>query len=194
MKNLILLLATFFIFNTNNIYGQKQFESDGVIVPRYIDYKYKKLELNGFGTRSKLWIDVYVQALYLSKLSQDPKEILENNDEMAIRIQIISALVTSEKLSKALKKGLIKSVGKDKISEIKAQSDLLLKFISNEPTMKDDFFNLIYDKTEESIIVFKNDILVGKIAGLNFKKAFFGIWLSENPVDKDLKNELLGKN
>ena len=155
---------------------------------------YKKLELNGFGTRSKLWIDVYVQALYLSKLSQDPKEILENNDEMAIRIQIISALVTSEKLSKALKKGLIKSVGKDKISEIKAQSDLLLKFISNEPTMKDDFFNLIYDKTEESIIVFKNDILVGKIAGLNFKKAFFGIWLSENPVDKDLKNELLGKN
>ncbi len=194
MKNLILLLATFFIFNTNNIYGQKQFESDGVIVPRYIDYKYKKLELNGFGTRSKLWIDVYVQALYLSKLSQDPKEILENNDEMAIRIQIISALVTSEKLSKALKKGLIKSVGKDNISEIKAQSDLLLKFISNEPTMKDDFFNLIYDKTEESIIVFKNDILVGKIAGLNFKKAFFGIWLSENPVDKDLKNELLGKN
>lgn len=190
--NVIIFCLLFSLFNL--IYGQKQFETEGVIVPRTIDYKYKKLELNGFGTRSKLWIDVYVQALYLSILSQDPKEILESNTEMAVRIQIISPLVTSEKLSKALRKGLVKSVGKDKILEIKSQSDLLQKFISNAPTKKNDFFNLIYDTAEESIIVFKNDILVGKIPGFKFKKAFFGIWLSDNPVDKDLRNDLLGKN
>ena len=32
----------------------------------------------------------------------------------------------------------------------------------------------------------------GTIPGLDFKRAFFGIWLGEDPVDDDLKAELLG--
>jgi hypothetical protein len=31
------------------------------------------------------------------------------------------------------------------------------------------------------------------IPGLDFKKALFGIWLCDNPADKDLKLKLLGK-
>ena len=191
-KNLTLII--FFAFLTCHFsFSQKQFDVNGVIVPRHIDFKGKQLELNGFGTRSKLWMDVYVQALYLSVLSQDAEAILNSNSIMGIRIQITSSLVTSKKLSKAFEKGLRKSIGEENIEKIRPQADILEKLIGREPTVEKDFFNLIYSPEDTSIWVYKNDKLEGKIQGLEFKKAFFGIWLSDNPVDADLKNDLLGK-
>lgn len=194
MKKKSVFLICFIFLSTISIYSQKQFETQGIIVPRYIGYQDRKIELNGFGTRSKFWIDVYVQALYLTKLSQDPKEILESNTEMGIRIQIISSLVTSKKLSKAFNKGLKKSIGEKNIVKIQKEADLLDKMLSDQPTKEKDFFNLIYNPLETAVFVYKNDVLLGKIPGMEFKKAFFGIWLSDNPVDKDLKNDLLGKS
>ena len=191
-KNLTLII--FFAFLTCHFsFSQKQFDVNGVIVPRHIDFKGKQLELNGFGTRSKLWMDVYVQALYLSILSQDAEAILNSNSVMGIRIQITSSLVTSKKLSKAFEKGLRKSIGEENIEKIRPQADILEKLIGREPTVEKDFFNLIYSPEDTLIWVYKNDKLEGKIPGLEFKKAFFGIWLSDNPVDSDLKNDLLGK-
>jgi len=31
------------------------------------------------------------------------------------------------------------------------------------------------------------------VQGLDFKKALFGIWLSDNPVQENLKNDMLDK-
>ena len=70
---------------------------------------------------------------------------------------------------------------------------LLEKLLGREDTNVNDGFNLIYSPSDKSIWIYKNNILEGKIPGLEFKKAFFGIWLSDNPVDEDLKNSLLGK-
>ena len=39
---------------------------------------------------------------------------------------------------------------------------------------------------------FKNDTLKTTVEGLEFKKALFGIWLSEDAVQDDLKEGLLG--
>ena len=193
MKKNLTLIIFFALLSCQFIYSQKHFDVNGVIVPRHIDFKGKQLELNGFGTRSKLWMDVYVQALYLSVLSQDAEAILNSNSIMGIRIQITSSLVTSKKLSKAFEKGLRKSIGEENIEKIRPQADILEKLIGREPTVEKDFFNLIYSPEDTSIWVYKNDKLEGKIPGLEFKKAFFGIWLSDNPVDADLKNDLLGK-
>ena len=193
MKKNLTLIIFFAFLACQFTYSQKHFDVNGVIVPRHIDFKGKQLELNGFGTRSKLWMDVYVQALYLSVLSQDAEAILNSNSVMGIRIQITSSLVTSKKLSKAFEKGLRKSIGEENIEKIRPQADILEKLIGREPTVEKDFFNLIYSPEDTSIWVYKNDKLEGKIPGLEFKKAFFGIWLSDNPVDSDLKNDLLGK-
>jgi hypothetical protein len=40
--------------------------------------------------------------------------------------------------------------------------------------------------------VLKNSELVDLIKGISFKKAFFGIFLSDNPIQKNLKKALLG--
>lgn len=194
MKTKLIFLRLLLIMSISCAFAQKQYEIEGVIVPRFIEHKGRQLELNGFGTRSKIWIEVYVQALYLSKLSEDPKEIIEGKLLMAIRLQITSSLITSKKLSKAFNKGLIKSIGAENIAKIQVQSDLLNTLISREETKEGDSFNLIYSPNDDAILVHKNDKLEGTIKGFEFKKALFGIWLSDNPVDNDLKNSLLGKN
>ncbi len=40
--------------------------------------------------------------------------------------------------------------------------------------------------------MFINGISRAVIAGLDFKKALFGIWLCDQPADKNLKKKLLG--
>ncbi len=194
MKNFLLPFFTLFLFIQSNVAtAQNQFETEGVIVPRNIEFQGKSLQLNGFGTRSKMWVDVYVQALYLTTLSQEAQYILDSDTEMGIRIQILSNLVSSKKLTKSLNSGMEKSVGKENMKQFESQIILLESLMSTEETRKDDAFNLIYNPIDASIWLYKNNKLQGKIPGFEFKKAFFGIWLSNNPVDEDLKNDLLGK-
>jgi hypothetical protein len=171
--------------------AQTQFEQDGVTIPRTIEIQKKSLQLNGFGTRSKAWVDVYVQALYLSQLSQDGDFIVDSEADMAIRIQITSKLVTSHKLTKNMEIGFEKSCGNN-LAAMQPRIDMLKSMLADKIVEKDVFI-LAYNTLEESVSVYKNDELKGKIPGLDFKKALFGIWLSNEPADKDLKEELLGK-
>lgn len=192
MKNpLLSLLILLFGIQSFTTSAQTQFELDGVVVPRTISFENKTLELNGYGTRSKMMMDVYVQALYLSRLSQEDKDILESDSEMAIRIQITSSLVSSRKLTRNMEIGFEKSAA-DNLNELRPRIEELKKLLSDEIVEK-DVFNLIYSPVDTSVHIFKNDVFKGKIQGFDFKKALFGIWLSDKPVDDKLKDELLGK-
>jgi hypothetical protein len=192
MKKITFAFLFFVSALLTNIYAQKQIEVDGITLLRTIEFNGKNLQLNGFGERTKMWTEVYLQALYLTTLSQDAKEIINSDTEMAIRLQITSSLVTSKKLSKSLQKGIAKSVGEENVAKYKTQLDLLETLLNREDTKVGDGFNLIYSPSDKSIWVYKNNTLEGKIPGLDFKKAFFGIWLSDNPVDAELKTRLLG--
>jgi hypothetical protein len=171
--------------------AQKQIELDGIKIPRTITIQNSTLQLNGAGSRSKMWVDVYIQALYLSQLSQDPNEILDSDTAMSIRIQVTSALVSSGKLTRAMNTGFEKSSG-EALTSLKPKIELFKSMLTDEITER-DVFNLFYNPNDTSIWVFKNDQLKGKIPGFEFKKALFGIWISDKPVDEELKKNLLGQ-
>ena len=54
-----------------------------------------------------------------------------------------------------------------------------------------DIFDFIYIPNA-GITVLKNEEQINSILGLEFKKAFFGVWLSDNPVQENLKKAMLG--
>ena len=111
MKKFLSLLTLIALLNLNYATAQKKFNINGVEIPRTLEFKGKTMSLNGVGQRSKFFTDLYVQALYLTKYSQDAVQILNSETEMAIVLHITSGLISSKKLSKALEKGMLKSVG-----------------------------------------------------------------------------------
>ncbi|WDF63001.1 chalcone isomerase family protein [Flavobacterium sp. KACC 22763] len=191
MKKILLLLTVLLSLQFSTVSAQTQIDVNGVTVPRKIEFQGKPLQLNGAGGRSKMWLEVYVQALYLSQLTQDPQFIIDSDTEMAVRIEITSSMVSSSKLTKAMNTGFEKSAGAN-LEQLRPRIEQLKSYLSDAITEKDVFI-LAYNPLDQNVYVSKNEVLKGKIPGFDFKKALFGIWLSDKPVDETLKKHLLGQ-
>ncbi|MEO8534782.1 MAG: chalcone isomerase family protein [Flavobacterium sp.] len=191
MKKILLAFTLLLSLQFSTVSAQTTLEVNGVTVPRKIEFQNKTLQLNGAGGRSKMWLEVYVQALYLSQLSQDAQFIIDSDTEMAVRIEITSSMVSSNKLTKAMNTGFEKSAGSN-LTELRPRIEDFKKLLS-DPIKEKDVFILAYSPLDQTINVYKNEVLKGKISGFDFKKALFGIWLSDKPVDDTLKKNLLGE-
>ncbi|NIP28227.1 MAG: chalcone isomerase [Phycisphaerae bacterium] len=166
-------------------------EIGGVSMPESLKAGQTTLLLNGAGVREKFFIDVYVGGLYLKKRSQDPKEIIEANEPMAIRLHIVSSMLTSKKMEKATREGFKKATGGN-IEPIKVQIDEFCSVFKKE-IKEDDRYDLIY-VPGKGVEVYINGEYTSVTEGLAFKQALFGIWLSDKPAQKSLKKAMLGES
>jgi hypothetical protein len=183
-----LFIAMLAVFSMTSLGYTK--EIAGINLPDFLDAGQTKLVLNGAGVRTKFFLDLYVGGLYLKGKSNDPEKIIQADESMAIRLHIISSMITSKKMEKATREGLDNATGGN-TAPIQVQIE---EFISvfKEKINEDDVYDLIYlpgTGTE----VYKNKKLKSVSAGLTFKRALFGIWLADKPAQKSLKNKMLGK-
>jgi hypothetical protein len=146
--------------------------------------------LNGTGARSKYLMQMYVAGLYLTGPSRDAASIVAADAPMAIRLYITSGMVTQEKLLESLAEGFAASTG-DNVEPIAKEIEQFRQCFA-AAVVKGDLIDLVYLPTH-GVVVLKNGKRQGAIAGMPFKQALFGIWLSDNPVDDGLKAKLLGK-
>ena len=158
-------------------------------IPETIDYQESKLVLNGQGTRIIFFMKVYDGSLYLETKSSNAEKIVNENAAMAIRIDVTSEMVTADAMKKALSEGLQKSTNNNTGPILNEIEKLSSSF--NSDVTSGDFYEFIY-LPESGTHVVKNQELVDLIPGLEFKKAFFGIFLSDNPIQKNLKKAMLG--
>ena len=157
--------------------------------PQAIEFEGSNLILNGQGTRVVFFMKVYEGSLYLENKNSDADDIINSNIPMAIRIDVSSEMVTADAMKKALSEGLEKSTNNNTshiLDEIKQLSSSF-----NSAVSSGDFYEFIFIP-ETGTHVLKNNKLVEIIPGLDFKKAFFGIFLSKNPIQKNLKKAMLG--
>lgn len=147
------------------------------------------LKLNGAGMRKVLLIDMYAGGLYLTKKSKDPKEILDADETMVIKLNIVSSFVTQKKMIKAVKDGFNKAT----FGNTKGLEKRINKFTGffSEPIVKNDIFDIVYIKGK-GITAFKNGKELGVIEGRDFKYALFKIWLGDEPASEEIKNGMLG--
>jgi hypothetical protein len=157
--------------------------------PSSMEYQGTKLMLNGQGTRVKFFMKVYDTSLYLGSQSSNAEGILNSNEAMAIRMDVTSTMVTTDAMKDALNSGLVKSTGNNTAPIAEEINQLISTFDSN--VTDSDFFEFIY-MPDAGINVLKNSTYIDTIPGIEFKKAFFGIWLSKNPIQKNLKKAMLG--
>ncbi|GAA4322406.1 chalcone isomerase family protein [Pontixanthobacter gangjinensis] len=167
-----------------------QTEVGGVNLPNTESFQGQTLTLNGAGVREKLWIDLYAGGLYLAEKSSDASAIMAADKPMSIKLHIVSKLITSDKMVEAVNEGFENSTNgntKPLAAEIKKFKGFFMEEIK-----KNDVFDIVY-MPNKGVVAYKNDKELGTIEGMNFKKALFGIWLSNKPADDDLKEAMLGK-
>ncbi|TGN41955.1 chalcone isomerase family protein [Marinobacter confluentis] len=165
-------------------------EVDGVDVPETYTAMGTELKLNGAGTRSKWFMDLYVGGLYVPSTISDGQAIINADEPQAITLHIISGMITSDKMKDATMEGFENSTGGD-LAAIQDEVDAFLDVFSEE-IVEGDVFDLVY-LPGEGVRVQKNGEARSTIEGLEFKKALFGIWLSDQPAQEDLKEKMLGQ-
>ena len=162
----------------------------GVDVPDTYTANSTELQLNGAGTRSKFFIDLYVGSLYVPKAQHDGNAVVDADEPQAITLHIISDMITSDRMTEATMEGFEASTGGD-MAPIQSEIDQFMS-VFKEEIKEGDVFDLVY-VPGEGVKVFKNSEQKGTVGDLEFKKALFGIWLSDEPAQKSLKKKMLGQ-
>lgn len=161
-------------------------EIAGVVVPPTLSMDGKILKLNGAGLRTKVVFKVYVAALYLETPSKDAAGIVSSDQTKAMRLAILRSLKGSQ-VSEAIAEGFEKN-SKAQMGALKARLDKLGGLIPN--VEKGDDIVLAYVPGKGTVVQVKG-VEKGVIEGKDFADALFSVWLGSNPVQDDLKRELL---
>jgi len=164
-------------------------EVAGINLPETLKAGQDELILNGAGTRTFFFKSIYVGALYLKHPTTDASAIIDGNIPMAIKLHIVSSLITSKKMEKATREGFEKSTG-GQMAAIQEQIESFINVFKDQIKV-DDVYDIIFIP-EEGIKVYKNGEFKASASGIAFKKALFGIWLGNDPVQDHLKNAMLG--
>lgn len=162
---------------------------DGVEIADSLEANGTELTLNGAGTRSKWFIDLYVGGLYLESANRDAGAVLVADEPQAIGLTITSGRINSDNMTEATLEGFEASTDGN-TAPIQDEIDALMTVFESEIS-EGDVFDLIY-LPGNGVQVYKNGDAVGEpVGGLDFKRALFGIWLSDSPVQDSLKAGML---
>jgi len=147
-------------------------EVSGVQVADSITLDAQTLQLNGAGVRSKFFMDLYVGSLYVPTPSNTTAEVI-NAPVAAIRLNITSGMITSEKMRDAIIEGFEYATA-DNTTDIQDQ------------------FTLVANKSR-GVTAYKNGQEQATIEGEMFRQALLKIWLGEKPAQTSLKEAMLGQ-
>ena len=164
---------------------------DGVKIPETIALPNggPALVLNGAGIREKLFLDIYIGALYLPAKSTDAKAILSRQNPACVAMHFLYKEVGKKKITDAWEDGL---AANSTAAEMQALRPQLEKFNALFRAMhKGEVIRICYlpgTGTEVRI----NGELRGVVQGASFFDSLLGIWLGAHPVSDDLKRDMLG--
>ncbi len=149
-----------------------------------------ELLLNGTGLRSKLFIKVYVGALYVSQKSTTPTALLDSTAPRRMQLRLLRDL-GADALHEALEDGLNSNNTPAELAEIKSQSEQLAGIMKGIGKVREGD-TVAIDFQADGIAVSLNGEARGKVGGANFARALLKVWLGDKPVDASLKKALLG--
>lgn len=147
------------------------------------------LVLNGAGVRKKLFISVYVGALYLPKKAATVAEVLAQTGPRRVLMHFVYDEVSAAKLVEAWNEGFAANHSDAELAALRARIEQFNALFST--VKKGDVITLDYRPGEGTRVNY-NDKTKGVIPGEDFNRALLTIWLGEKPVTDALKKALLG--
>lgn len=116
---------------------------------------------------------------------------MEQDESMAIKIKIVSSLITSDLFKEACEQGFERTTNGN-TKPLRSKINLAYTAFSGKFSVG-DVFDLVYVKGVGTSF-YKNGKLITNVDGLDFKAALFGIWIIDKPSHKNekLRKGMLG--
>jgi hypothetical protein len=187
MKRFFVILAVYIAICAS---ADAQKVVNGITFPPKLKRENAELLLNGAGVRKKMFFKLYVAGLYVHTKTKDAGDVVNGDKEEAMYLTITSGMINSGNMSEAIEDGFKKSMNNN-LAPLQSKIDLFIDAFRKEGIREGDVFEMWYEPIT-GVMTTKNGKFQSVIAGWDFKKALFGIWFSDNPVDDDLKKALLG--
>lgn len=149
-----------------------------------------ELLLNGAGIRSKLFIKVYVGALYVGQKSNVSAAIVDSPQPRRMVMRLLRDL-DAETLASAMDEGLRANNSPAELADMKAQAEALAGIMKSIGKAREGD-TIAIDFSADGVTVSLNGETRGKVAGPGFAKALLKVWLGDKPADASLKKALLG--
>lgn len=166
-------------------------EVAGVRVDDSIRVGAGELVLNGAGVRSKLFLKVYVGALYAERRSPSAAPLLDAAGPRRMQLHFLRNL-DAETFLKALDDGMQANHTAAELAELQPQNAQLAALMKAIGKVREGD-TVAIDFTAEGVAIALNGEARGKVAGAPFAKALLKVWLGDNPSDASLKKALLGQ-
>lgn len=163
-------------------------EVAGIALPDSLLQDNHAYVLNGAGVRSKFFMDLYVGSLYLTTTADTADKVMAQ-DKAIIRLDILSDLITSEKMRNAINEGFEAATDGKQDDAMKASIATFMTLFEADIKPGDNFVLIAGRDGVEAI---KNDVPQPKVGDATFAAALLKIWLGEHPAQKSLKQEMLG--
>jgi hypothetical protein len=161
----------------------------GVDMPERLEIDGKQLQLNGMGLREAtiLNIDVYVAGLYVEQRSSDGKKLASSETTKQVKLVLLRD-VSRKDLAEQMGTYFRHAAGPD-YDKLKQRFDRLSGWL---PALQEgDTFSVTY-RPGAGLTVRHGKKTLGTIAGADFARAIFSIWLGDKPPNEGLKLGLLG--
>lgn len=145
-----------------------------------------ELALRGSDLFTWYGFEVYWAALYVAS---DTAESALLNAEVSRQLSLhYQRRITAANIRKATQKTLERNPAAN-VKALQARFDKLYSYYRD--VKKGDQYDIVYVPDKGTTVRFNGEDL-GTIEGADFAEALFGIWLSDHPIDDDLRNALKG--
>ena len=163
---------------------------DGITIPDQINVGETRLLLNGAGVRSKFVFDIYVGALYLAQKTSSAQAIINDPGPKQVSMYFVYSEISREKMINGWNEGFENVLNTAQREKLKTQITTFNQAFGK--TFAGDVIDVVYSP-ESGTRVIVNKEIKATIPGFEFHQAVMKVWLGDDPVDKDLKQGMLGK-
>jgi Chalcone isomerase-like len=152
----------------------------------------RTLRLNGMGLRGVAWIKAFVAGLYLPAPTKDAAQALAMPGPKRLRLRMLME-VSSHEFSKAFDKGVRKNETDKVQAQLAPRMAAFFKVVDGLQTLrKGDTIDLDFSPGQGMQLRLNNKAIGKPIEGEDFYRAILKIFIGERPVDKRMKEGLLG--
>ncbi len=148
------------------------------------------LRLNGAGVRRKLFVKVYVGALYLPRPRSDPAAILAADEPQRVEMRILYRHIGVRRMRGTWEEGLRRNHPPERLERLRP--DIERFYAAIRPVRRGDLVTFTY-RPGEGMAIVHNGRRIDVIPGRGLFAALLGVWLGPSPPDEGLKRAMLGR-